>query len=187
MPRMVCLCFAVFLWCSCSHIHYLDSMSEAETQAFEKRAAKKSFSVLTHDGRSFDGKDLVVEADTVIWNDLVSGKRNHLFAGEVQQIDFTSILAGVSEGLLIGFAIGALVGGVLGYVSGEDCGDNPPLLCISREGGAILGVVIIGVPAAIVGGFFGLRGCTHVYYPTSVESLETLSQSREAEIAVPPD
>lgn len=181
MRKIFFLCYVVSMVCSCSHVHHLDAMSDEETKFFEERATKKSFSVQMHDERVFDGTGLVVETDTIAWNDSESGKPIQVAADQVQQIVFVSKSAGFGNGFLIGLIIGASVGGILGYAGGEDCGDHPDFFCISRGGGAFLGAVLIGVPAGIVGGLIGVgKGSRHIYYPATVGPAGYSSKSEPA-------
>lgn len=167
MQRLLSCCLVILVLCGCSHSHRLRSMSDEEAHYFEERASKDSFSVQMKDGRSFTGTDLVVETDSIGWYHAESGQKVWAAAYEIRQIVFVSWSRGFVDGFLIGFAVGGSTGGLFGYVEGEDCtGRGGDEMCWSREAGATLGVVAIGVPAGLVGGFIGSQvGSRDIYYP----------------------
>ena len=170
MRRITSLCIGVLMVCGCSHMHNLGSMSEEESGYFRDRCAKKTCSIRTYDGRIYDAANLHYGRDTASWIDLRTGESASAPVDQIYQVVFESKAGGFGDGFGTGFVIGASIGGVLGYLGGEDCSEGS-YFCISREGGALLGVLFIGVPAGVVGGLIGAtKGSSHVYYSSTVDS-----------------
>jgi hypothetical protein len=160
-------------------------MTDEEHGYFKDRGEKKRFTIRTYDGRIYEGANLVLGQNTVSWIDLRSGDQISTSSRDVYQIVFKSKSAGFADGFGTGFVIGASVGGVLGYLGGEDCTDTS-YICISRGGGAFLGVVFVGIPAGIIGGLIGVgKGSSHIYYFSPIDSSSVYEQAKFGEVEWP--
>lgn len=81
-----------------------------------------------------------------------SGERTDLGARDIVRVR-TAIPSGASTGVLVGGLVGAATGAIVGYATGDDsCGG---MLCIERKPLALFGAMILGIPAAALGGILG--------------------------------
>jgi hypothetical protein len=152
---------SIVVICGCTHIHNIGAMSDEEFKYFEERGEKRSFVIRTFDGRIYEGSNLIIEQDKISWINLRGDGRVYASVDDIYQVVFET--GGFGEGFGTGFVIGASIGGVLGFIGGEDCGETSQF-CISRGGGAFVGVLFVGIPAGLIGGIVGsVKGSKHIY------------------------
>ena len=185
MRYIVWMCLMATLVCGCTRHHRVGEMNEIDSAYFERTTTKNVFTLVLNDGRAFEATRLVIRPDSILCTDAVSGRAIGAASGEVHQIVVFSRSRGAGDGIVGGIGIGILVGGTLGFIAGEDeCagGGSEFNLCFTRAGGAFIGAVLFGLPAAIVGGIVGVsKGSTDYYYPAFPAPADSTSVSRHVQ------
>lgn len=174
MRALTILCsFSVFLlFLGCSHQHYVSVADQDAMRTVSDRGAREVCVVRTQDEESYKAKELMVDVETLRWLDASSGEPVAVPMARVNRIVFVDHSKGLIEGAGVGFSIGALFGGFLGYLSGTDEPDGSEFGDYTRSGGVALGIVVFGVPAAVLGAVVGgAGGSRDFYYPVSADSL----------------
>ncbi len=165
MRWMIWVCLLVIFACSCTRHHRLGEMTDQESTYFQKRSSNDIITVFLWDGRISRGTGLVLDHDEYVWTNVTSNTQERAATAEVRRIEILSHKRGFADGFGTGFVAGSLFGGVLGYVGGEDCGDGGgDWICFSRGDLALAGVILIGIPSAIIGTIVGgAKGSRDIY------------------------
>jgi hypothetical protein len=173
MRIFVAYSLLLLLASGCSHVLYLDSMSEEGERVFKDRSSSGNCTVTMKDGTIYKAGSLKVDSTAVSWIDRESGGVVQAKTEEIRQILFVSRSAGAGDGFMIGFLAGAMVGGVIGYLGGEDCSGSSGEICISRGSGTVIFGLLFGIPCGVVGALSGAgRGAKYIYYPSSEDTLD---------------
>ncbi len=147
----------------CTHTRILN-VSAADARAAINERASRGDAIITLDTgeRVTTSRSLHVAPDVVTWIDPASDEIRSVSPSELVSVQFLSRGRGALEGLGFGFLVGTVVGAALGAaVTSDDCfteSDPCPI------GGAVVGIVLFGVPSAGVGALVGVaRGARYVY------------------------
>jgi hypothetical protein len=178
MRMRFCYPLLFVLILGCSHPHYISSINSDEGKSLERRASKSSCAVVLVDGREYSATNLTLGQDSTTWVSKKTGERGGVATHEIEKIVFVSRGTGVAEGALVGFAAGASLGALLGVLSGEDCEESTGEICISRHGAVSIGIVVFGLPVALVGALIGAaNGSKDLYYPFPPDSTAAVTGS----------
>ena len=153
------------LCAGCSHSYYIRSLDSEEFQSFQDRASKHSCTVTQSDGTEYKATNIILAEDTTRFLSMATGTATHIPTKRIRSIAFSSRGSGVGEGTFLGLFAGVAVGATLGYMGGSEyCSGGG--FCFTREESAILGALLIGVPAAALGALVGsARGTRYIYHP----------------------
>ena len=145
----------------CTHTRILNASAADARAEINERAERGVAEITLNTGeRVTANRSLHVAPDVVTWIDPASGEARSVSLSELVSVQFSSSGWGAFEGLVYGFLVGSVVGAAVLVAVPDECN----FACFSTADKALVGVVLIGVPSAVVGGLVGLgRGHRTVY------------------------
>ncbi|MGH7457182.1 MAG: hypothetical protein ACRENG_37885 [bacterium] len=151
MKKTNCLFIAVVsLVIGCAHTHRLEQRPlPAYFDEINKTAQGRKGQIALKSGQVFEGRNLLVAADSASWFDAKTGNNQSVATSEINAIMIKSSGKRSGEGLGIGILSGFASGFLLVMSKADPCeGCN-------REGLAVIVGGIFAVPGGLIGGLTG--------------------------------
>lgn len=163
------------VFAGCTHTRVLTADSPDALAEINQRGERSTASVTLITGETVSARSLHFAPDLVTWIDPQTGATTSSHTSDVGSVRFMSRGRGALEGLGVGFLTGAVVGGLVFFLAesgGADC--QSCILDFSPGEAALLGIIVIGVPGAAVGGLVGAgRGSRRVFVAPSQMNAST--------------